>query len=795
MVLLMLLASLAGCLGGDDEEKNDSTTPVAEDKLTIKIAGSSTVFPVADAWAQGFMASNSNYDVTVGGGGSGAGASQVCSTDTDHVDIGDMSRGWKSSEATVRADGYTYDCENSDIVAVQLPVAVDGLSVVVKKGGLSDQCIQAMGGLTMAQLRWVYSDWTEEKLVSDDNGGLVMASVTPNNDNDGVREWSDLHSDSNCAGGEIKLWGADSDSGTYEYFGEQVFCKNCFAGKDGYDAESFDVARGYENSADDNVIVNGINGDENAIGYFGYAYYEEARDKLNVVAIINNDTHGSDTATESAVSPNSNTVRDGSYVPLSREIYMNVDTTAWTHVLPYLEYGFCQEGQDDVAEVGYVPVSEEMWDDITSRIPGFDACDLGVDESSSNNNGNDGGETTVITGCTDSTATNYNPQATSDDGSCIMPEVMGCMNSNAVNYDSSATTDDGSCMFMPTLPQGECGTGDTIPIAGSSTVFPVADAWAQEFMADCSGWSVTVAGGGSGAGASRVCATDTDKVAIGDMSRGWKSSEATEQADGYTYDCANSAITVTQLPVAIDGLSVVVKKGGAADVCISEMGGLTMAQLRWIYSDWTETDLANNEDGGLIMSSVAPNNDNDGVREWSDLDADCSAGEIKLWGADSDSGTYEYFGEQVFCKNCFAGKDGYDAESFDVARGYENSADDNVIVNGLNGDGNAIGYFGYAYYEENKDKLNVVAISNNDTHGIADASETAIAPDSTTVRDGSYEPLSRFIYMNVDNSQWHLVRQFLNYGFSAEGQQDVADVGYVPLSDEMRAEMIARMWY
>ncbi|MED5351144.1 MAG: phosphate-binding protein, partial [Candidatus Thermoplasmatota archaeon] len=80
-------------------------------------------------------------------------------------------------------------------------------------------------------------------------------------------------------------------------------------------------------------------------------------------------------------------------------------------------------------------------------------------------------------------------------------------------------------------------------------------------------------------------------------------------------------------------------------------------------------------------------------------------------------------------------------------------------------------------------------------HGIADASEAAIAPDATTVRDGSYEPLSRFIYMNVDNSQWHLVRQFLNYGFSAEGQQDVADVGYVPLSAEMHAEMIARMWY
>ena len=90
------------------------------------------------------------------------------------------------------------------------------------------------------------------------------------------------------------------------------------------------------------------------------------------------------------------------------------------------------------------------------------------------------------------------------------------------------------------------------------------------------------------------------------------------------------------------------------------MGGLSVAQLRWIYSDWSESDLANNAEGGLDMSSVTPSNDNDGVREWSDLSdsPDCADSAIKLWGADSDSGTYEYFGETVFCKNCFAGKSG-----------------------------------------------------------------------------------------------------------------------------------------
>ena len=111
-------------------------------------------------------------------------------------------------------------------------------------------------------------------------------------------------------------------------------------------------------------------------------------------------------------------------------------------------------------------------------------------------------------------------------------------------------------------------------------------------------YTVTVAGGGSGAGASKVCSTDADSVNIGDMSRGWKDSEATVGADGYTYSCVNTDVTITQLVVAYDGLSVVMKKGGAADQCVTDMGGLSMAQLRWIFSDWSEEDLANHEEGG-----------------------------------------------------------------------------------------------------------------------------------------------------------------------------------------------------
>jgi phosphate transport system substrate-binding protein len=353
LVLTLMAAGLAGCLGGDDAE---------DEEKTINIAGSSTVFPVASAWGQAYSQANDGYTVTVAGGGSGAGASKVCSTDSDSVHIGDMSRGWKDSEATVASDGYTYNCLNSDITVTQLVVAIDGLSVVVKKGGAADQCLTEMGGISMAQLRWVFSDWTEDELAAD---GLDMNSTTPNNDDDGIREWGDL--DASCDDSEIKLWGADSDSGTYEYFGEQVFCKNCFSGKEGYEPEGFDTDRGYQNSADDNQIVNGINGDENAIGYFGYAYYEENANTLSVAAIANNDTHGVQDA-GGAVTPEASTVADGSYAPLSRYIYMNVNNNDWDLVRGFFEYGYSDAGMEHVMDVGYVALPDAMIDEMTARL-------------------------------------------------------------------------------------------------------------------------------------------------------------------------------------------------------------------------------------------------------------------------------------------------------------------------------------------------------------------------------------------------------------------------------------------
>ena len=661
---------------------------------SITIAGSSTVFPVANAWAESYSTACPGVTVTVEGGGSGAGAGRVCANSEkgSAVDIGDMSRGWKSSEASVQANGFIYDCLKGDtsIDAAQFVVAVDGLSVVVKKGSAAETCINGMGGLTQAQLRWVFSAETAAEMTA---AGVDVSAAVPNSDGDDTtHKWSELSSD--CPDAAISLAYPDADSGTYEYF---------------YEAALHEAAAGFrsgEQSADDNVIVNAITGDETAIGYFGYAYYQENQATLTAVAIQNDDGN--------FVAPDEGTVRDGSYNPLSRPIFMNllVDADSLADTLPFLNYGlFTDAGQSSVSEVGYVSLNNlqeaQMYWGRYAHLLGMTA----------------GGNEDLMKGfCSDV----------------------------------------------------------SITIAGSSTVFPVANAWAEDFKTLCAGVSITVEGGGSGAGAGRVCANSEKgtPVNIGDMSRGWKESEAT-MGDNGQYSClkGDTSITVTQLVVAFDGLSVVVKQGGAADQCISGLGGLTAAQLRWVFSANTSAELSAQ---GLDVSSIAPNDDQDGVREWSDLSADCADAAITLAYPDADSGTYEYFYEEVM------------HEHGAFASG-EQSAEDNVLVSALTGDENAIGYFGYAYYQENQAVLTAIAVSDNHTHGISVAPEDAVAPSPATVSGGTYTPLSRPIFMNVNNDNWDTVSGFLLWAFSGDGSAVISEVGYVPLDDATWLEMHRRV--
>ena len=177
--------------------------------------------------------------------------------------------------------------------------------------------------------------------------------------------------------------------------------------------------------------------------------------------------------------------------------------------------------------------------------------------------------------------------------------------------------------------------------------------------------------------------------------------------------------------------------GGAADQCVASLGGLTLAQLRWIFTDWDNDKLENNDNGGVNVKSVAPNDDGDGVKEWSDLYADCKEIPINTYGAGDQSGTHDFFGEVALCKNCFKGKSGYDPEYFptcdmtevhkleamsnDASAAYIKgsrsllgapncyvpSEDDDKIFNWVLADDGGIAFFGYAHYSMHDTQLEI----------------------------------------------------------------------------------------
>ena len=279
-------------------------------------------------------------------------------------------------------------------------------------------------------------------------------------------------------------------------------------------------------------------------------------------------------------------------------------------------------------------------------------------------------------------------------------------------------------------PQGGAATSAAVITAdGSSTVAPVTEAVAEEFQRANPGTKVTVGTSGTGGGFQKFCRDETD---ISDASRPISKSEADA--------CAKTGVTYVELPVAYDGLAVVVhpKNTWAAS--------MTVAELKTLWEPGAQ---------GKIMrwNQVRPS--------WPDQ-------EIHLFGAGVDSGTFDYFTEAIVGKA-------------KASRGdYTSSEDDNVIVQGVGGDENALGYFGYAYYEQNQGKLKLVAIDDGDDNN----GKGPIAPSPETVKNGTYRPLSRpiFIYPKLKALDRPEVKNFVDF-YLTKGVPLIREVGYVPLSD------------
>jgi phosphate transport system substrate-binding protein len=271
--------------------------------------------------------------------------------------------------------------------------------------------------------------------------------------------------------------------------------------------------------------------------------------------------------------------------------------------------------------------------------------------------------------------------------------------------------------------------GALVKVDGSSTVYPVTEAVAEEFQkAEKNAIKVTVGISGTGGGFKKFCRGETD---ISNASRPILKAEMEE--------CAKLGIQFYELPVAFDALTVVVNpKNTFLDK------GITVDQLKKMWEPGAQGK----------------------VTKWNQIDASWPAAPIKLFGAGSDSGTFDYFTEAIVGK----------AKS---SRGdYTASEDDNVLVQGVQRDVNAIGYFGFAYYAENQAKLKAVPI-------IEKAGRPAVAPSMNSVLDGSYQPLARpiFIYVNAKALDRPEVRKFVEY-YLTNGAKLAREVKYVPLPDK-----------
>jgi phosphate transport system substrate-binding protein len=341
------------------------------------------------------------------------------------------------------------------------------------------------------------------------------------------------------------------------------------------------------------------------------------------------------------------------------------------------------------------------------------------------------------------------------------------------------------------LAQLECGPPGSFTIAGSSTVEPIALAWAKGYTARCPDTNIIVEGGGSSVGAGRVCnltAAGT-AVEIGTMSREWTTAEANQTATPGKYICniGTQGRIVTQIDVAIDGITIALISGGLAAQCLRKLNGqgLSIDQLRWIYSNYTTTQLIA---PGWDATSIPNDDNNETSHKWTEISGKTLCPlidfEIKLSAPGSLSGTFDFFKTQVL-------PNATEGVATKRPNGIVQSEIDEELVEFVETSseevyGDAIGFFGFSYFINEGQILYGVPIR-------AKGATVWIKPNLTTVTDGTYVPFSRRIYMNVLDASLEQTGPYISYGLNQEGIGIVKKVGYVPPPRIELAEILARI--
>jgi phosphate transport system substrate-binding protein len=307
LVLPVVAALALGACGGDDDDSGDGGGTAGGLTGEIAIDGSSTVFPFAQAAAEQFQTENPDVKITVGQSGTGGGFEKFCAGETD---ISDASRPIDSEEEVPV-------CEKNGVAYKELEVAADGIAVVTNPS-LEVDC------LTTDQLKQI---WEPDSKVSS------LADVDPK-----------------LPDAELSLYGPGTDSGTFDFFTDVI------------NGEEGATRKDYQPSEDDNVLVQGVEGDEGGLAYFGHSYAEQNKDRLNIVQVDGG---------SGCVEPTLDTIQSGEYKPLSRPLFMYPSEKALQKPEVKAFMDFVLENAGSIAEVAQiVPANQGAIDRSTSALGG-----------------------------------------------------------------------------------------------------------------------------------------------------------------------------------------------------------------------------------------------------------------------------------------------------------------------------------------------------------------------------------------------------------------------------------------
>jgi phosphate transport system substrate-binding protein len=280
---------------------------------TIRVDGSSTVFPISEAMAEEFKKANAGIEISVGISGTGGGFQKFCRGETD---VSDASRPIRPAEMEA--------CQKAGIEFIELPIAYDGLAIAVNPKNTW------AASMTTAELKTLWEPGSQGKVTR-------WSQVRPG--------WPDR---------EIHLFGAGVDSGTFDYFTEAINGKE-------------KASRGdYTQSEDDNVLVQGIRGDELALGYLPLAYVEQNKGSLKLVPVDDGKAENG----AGPVTPSPDTVRNGTYQPLSRPLFIYVarKSADRPEVMAFVESYFTASAPELLREVGYVELTPQIYDLVKAHL-------------------------------------------------------------------------------------------------------------------------------------------------------------------------------------------------------------------------------------------------------------------------------------------------------------------------------------------------------------------------------------------------------------------------------------------